>query len=144
MIKKIKELAPFEITSIQFVKKDGQNFLEIELPNKDLKSIEEKSKIISNIIDEIGIDEENFFLNVFSSGTEKEIKPENINLFLNQYVYIKTNKHYLIQNEWEGDLMENGNGFIVIKVNNKGRFQKLKIQKENILYIKTTAKIRKE
>ena len=144
MIEKLKEKIPFKINSIQFVKRDGFRFLEIELPDSDLKTVEEKSKIISQIIDEIDDSSENYYLDIFSSGTEKEIELKNINLFLNQYISVKTSKHYLKKCEWEGDFIENNINNIVLRVNNKGRFQKLKIEKTDISYIKTTAKLRKE
>ncbi len=144
MIEKLKEKIPFKINSIQFVKRDGFKFLEIELPDSDLKTVEEKSKIISQIIDEIDDSSENYYLDIFSSGTEKEIELKNINLFLNQYISVKTSKHYLEKCEWEGDFIENNINNIVLRVNNKGKFQKLKIEKTDISYIKTTAKLRKE
>ncbi len=144
MNEKIKELVDFEIISIQFVERDGLKFLDIELPDKDLKTIEEKSKIISQILDQIEYKESNYYLNVFSSGTEKEIKLENIGLYLTSNIYIELSKHYLNKDKWEGQLIENNNDNIVLIVNNKGKFQKLKIEKPSISFIKTTAKLRKE
>ena len=69
---------------------------------------------------------------------------KNINLFIDQYLLVKTHKHYLNKIEWEGYLIENNINDIVIKINNKGRKQKLKIDKKDISFIKTTAKLRKE
>ena len=62
----------------------------------------------------------------------------------NQYILIKSTKTYLEKNEWEGHLIENNIDNLILKVNNKGRFQKLKILKKDIHFIKTTAKLRKE
>ena len=144
MISKLKQKIDFEIKSIQFVNRDGFKFLDIELPETDLETIEFKSKIISKIIDEIDDSNEMYYLNVFSSGTEKEIKLENINFYINEYILIETSKHYLEKQKWEGDLIENNQDHIILKINNKGRFQKLKILKQDIVFIKTTAKLRKE
>ena len=69
---------------------------------------------------------------------------ENINFYINEYILIETSKHYLEKQKWEGDLIENNQDHIILKINNKGRFQKLKILKQDIVFIKTTAKLRKE
>lgn len=144
MIQKLKEKINFKINSIQFVKREGLTFLDIEIPETSLNEIEKKSKIILNLINEIDDTNTDYYLNVYSEGTEKEIDIKNINLFINQYILIKTNNHYLDKSEWEGHLIENNINDIVLKINNKGRFQKLKINKKDISFIKTTAKLRKE
>ncbi len=144
MIKKLKEKINFKINSIQFVKREGLTFLDIEIPESSLIQIEEKSKIILNLINEIDDSNINYYLNIYSAGTEKEIELKNINLFIDQYLLVKTHKHYLNKIEWEGYLIENNINNIVIKINNKGRKQKLKIDKKDISFIKTTAKLRKE
>lgn len=144
MIKKLKEKIDFKINSIQFVKREGLTFLDIEIPESSLIQIEEKSKIILNLINEIDDSNINYYLNIYSAGTEKEIELKNINLFIDQYLLVKTHKHYLNKIEWEGYLIENNINDIVIKINNKGREQKLKIDKKDISFIKTTAKLRKE
>lgn len=144
MIQELKKRINFEVNLIEFVKRDGLNFLDIELPDTNLKSIEEKTKLISNIIDEIDKTNDNYYLNVFSSGTEKEIKLKDINLFIGKYLSIKSSKQYFEKNDWEGDLLENTNEHIILKINNKGRIQKLQIEKKYIVYIKTTAKLRKD
>lgn len=144
MIQELKKRINFEVNLIEFVKRDGLNFLDIELPDTNLKSIEEKTKLISNIIDEIDKTNDNYYLNVFSSGTEKEIKLKDINLFIGKYLSIKSSKQYFGKNDWEGDLLENTNEHIILKINNKGRIQKLQIEKKYIVYIKTTAKLRKD
>lgn len=144
MIQKLKEKINFKINSIQFVKREGLTFLDIEIPETSLNEIEKKSKIILNLINEIDNTNTDYYLNVYSEGTEKEIDIKNINLFINQYILIKTNNHYLDKSEWEGHLIENNINDIVLKINNKGRFQKLKINKKDISFIKTTAKLRKE
>lgn len=144
MFQELKKRLNFEINSIQFVERDGFRFLDIELPDTQLSEIEYKSKIISDIIDEINPDEENYYLNIYSSGTEKEIELKNINLFLEKNLLIKITKQYLNKTEWEGILVENLPNEIVLKINNKGRIQKLKVKKADIYYVKTTAKLRKE
>ena len=53
LIQELKKRINFEVNLIEFVKRDGLNFLDIELPDTNLKSIKEKTKLISNIIDEI-------------------------------------------------------------------------------------------
>lgn len=144
MIQELKKRLNFEINSVQFVQRDGLKFLDIELPDSNLESIESKSKIISDLLDEINLIEENYYLNIFSSGTEKEIELKNINLFLEKNLLIKLKKQYLSQIEWEGILVETKPNEVILKINNKGRIQKLKIAKEDITFIKTTAKLRKE
>lgn len=144
MFQELKKRLNFEINSIQFVERDGLRFLDIELPDTQLSEIENKSKIILGIIDEINPNEENYYLNIYSSGTEKEIELKNINLFLEKNLLIKITKQYLDKTEWEGILVESLPNEIVLKINNKGRIQKLKVKKVDIYFVKTTAKLRKE
>lgn len=144
LIQELKKRIDFEVNSIQFIKRDGHIYLDIELPDKDLKSIESKTKLILSLIEEIDHTNEDYFLNIFSSGTEKEIDIKNIGLFIGENLLVKTKKPYLEKQEWEGPLEENEHLLIVLKVNNKGRFQKIKIKKEDISFIKTTAKLKKE
>ena len=75
----------------------------------------------------------NYYLNIYSTGTEKEIKIDNLNLFLNSYLFFELKKQILDKNKWEGTLIENNNDHVVLKINKKGRFQKITILKENIV-----------
>ena len=109
-----------------------------------MQKIEHKSRIISNILDEIYVTDQNYYLNIYSTGTEKEVKIDNLNLFLNSYLFFELKKQILDKNKWEGTLIENNNDHVVLKVNKKGRFQKITISKDNIVFVKTTARLRKE
>ncbi|MBR4025883.1 MAG: hypothetical protein IKJ03_02900 [Mycoplasmataceae bacterium] len=144
MFQELKKKIDFEISSIQFVKRDGIKYLDIEIPETDLQKIEHKSRIISNILDEIYLTDQNYYLNIYSTGTEKEIKIDNLNLFLNSYLFFELKKQILDKNKWEGTLIENNNDHVVLKINKKGRFQKITILKENIVFVKTTTRLRKE
>lgn len=143
MIKEIKKKIPFEVLYVGFSKLDGFTFLDIELPDNDLKTIESKTLIISKILDELDLKINNYYLNVYSSGTEKEFELDEIDKLINKNILVKTKKHYFDKNLWEGKMIFNDENEIILHVNNKGRFQKLKIQKEQIEKIKTTAKLKK-
>lgn len=145
MIKKLKSHLEFDVNYIGFsISNDGFKFLDVELPDKDLKQIEEKSKIISKILDKIDKSDEMYFLNVYSAGTEKEISISDLENNVEENLLIKTKKAYLDKNSWEGILKDCNEEIITLLVNNKGRFQKLKIEKKEIEYAKLTAKLTKE
>lgn len=137
----LKKHIPFEVLHIGFSNKAGFKFLDIELPDKDLDTIQKKTLVISKILDEIDSDIENYYLNVYSSGTEKNIKINDIDKYLNCYIMINLHKHQLNKNCWEGMLININDESITIQINNKGRFQKLIILKSNIKDIKITAKL---
>lgn len=143
MINELKKQLPFNTISIAFNKRDGFTFLDIELDEKDLKIIENRTKIILKILNEIDKSNEKYFLNVFSCGTEKEILKKNLREHLGEYIYIKTKKTLLKKNEWEGYLKNVVENEIEMLVNNKGRFQKLKVDISDIEYSKKTAKLSK-
>lgn len=144
LIKKIKERINFSVNYIGFAKRDGLDFLDIELPENDLKVIEEKSRIISNILDEINPYETSYFLNVYSAGTEQMINLNDLDEHLDKNIWIELKKDYLSKNYWEGKLIQNNQFAVTLLVNNKGRFQKLVINKEDITFIKLSAKLKKE
>lgn len=144
MINKLKKQLPFNIISISFNQREGFKFLDIELDEKDLNAIEEKTQIILKALNQIDQSNDEYFLNVYSSGTEKEISKNNLNNHLEEYIHIKTSKQYLDKSEWEGHLKTISQNEIILLVNNKGRFQKLKIDMDDINYIKKTAKLSKE
>ena len=53
MIQKLKEKINFKINSIQFVKREGLTFLDIEIPETSLDQIEEKSKIATMVYEKL-------------------------------------------------------------------------------------------
>lgn len=144
MIKKLKEKLPFSINNISFAKRDGFDFLDIELPDHNLKTIEEKSKIISQLLDEISPYESSYYLNVYSAGTEQNLDPNDLDQHLMANVQIETKKAYLEKNKWEGQLVLNTAEQIKLIINNKGRFQKLVVEKSDLELIKLSAKLKKE
>ena len=56
----------FELLNCQFSKRDNLLFLDIEIDSPTLKEIENKSRIISNALDEIDKTNKEYYLNIYS------------------------------------------------------------------------------
>lgn len=144
LIKEIVENLPFDIVYIGFSYLNGFKYLNVELKDSDLKTIENKSKVISDLLDKIDKNNESYYLNVYSSGSEQEITLDQLKHHLNKNILIETKKTYLKKKSWEGLLIGYDEVTLTLHVNNKGRFQRLVIDKSQCYYIKLTAKLKKE
>ena len=144
MIKKLKEKIPFPVNYIGFAKRDGLHFLDIELPDHDLKTIETKTLTISKIVDELNPYEHSYFLNVYSAGTEQVLALDQLDQHLFAHVALATNKPYVQRQNWEGQLIAHDPQSLILVVNNKGRMQKITFNKSDINFLKLSAKLTKE
>ncbi|MGL4343486.1 MAG: hypothetical protein ACRCRZ_02895 [Metamycoplasmataceae bacterium] len=141
MFKKLIEKINFKINSIQLNKRDNALFLDIEIPCSSLEEIVEKSKLISNILDSENIlEKENYFLNIYSSGTEKEIGWDELTNHLNKNIFIKLRRNIFKSHQWEGILIDLNEKELILKINIKGLLAKRTFLREDIIFIKQTAK----
>ena len=133
----------FELLNCQFSKRDNLLFLDIEIDSPTLKEIENKSRIISNALDEIDKTNKEYYLNIYSSGAEKNIDLKNISNYLEKHIQIILIKPMLDNNLFEGQLIEINENFIKMRINMKGCFRKLDFQHSNIKQIKQSIKLTK-
>ncbi len=144
MIDKLMRKLDFKLLNCQFSKRDNLLFLDIEIDSPTLVEIEKKSKIISNILDEIDQTDKEYYLNIYSSGTEKNIDWENIHDYLEENIKIKLINPILDSHDFEGTLIEVNESSIKMKINMKGCFRKLEFQNSNIKQFKQSIKLNKK
>lgn len=140
---KIKD--QFELVNkVYFEKEDNFNFLRVEVNLSNLEKVTALSREINKFVDENDNSEEEFYLDIFSSGTEKEIDKNNLQEQKGQNVLVKLNKHIKEKDSFEGELLEAENESITIRWNAKGQFRKQLINIEDIEKINLSSKIKKE
>lgn len=138
---KEKLKAKFEVVNDAFFEKEaGAQFLRVEVALKSLDDVIEVSRKISDYLDEIDNTDSEYFLDVYSSGTDKKIEISEIKSFLNQNIFVSLKARIKDKKEFEGTLVEIDENTITIKWNAKGQIRKQQIALDNISDIKQYAK----
>jgi ribosome maturation factor RimP len=109
-----------------------------------MQKVEDTSKAISKFLDGIDLKEEHYFLDIYSSGTEKEIHLEKIENHLNQNIKVELSKPQNDSVIFEGVLYGVNTEHLNLKVNQKGAIRKIIIDKSNIKYMNLSTKINKK
>ena len=118
----------------------GNDFLRIEVNLKSLDEITLLSREISSYLDEIDQELGEYFLDVYSSGTDTSIEIKDLEKHLEANVLVTLNELIKEYDSFEGTLIEVKDETITIKWNAKGQFRKQEINKNNIKNIKLYAK----
>ncbi len=126
-----------------FEKREGSNFLSVELFATDFDEVIEISRKISNHLDIIDKSDDEYILDVYSKGTDHEIDLNDLEKFLNENVMVILKTSIQDKDEFTGELVEDQLEYISVNWNAKGQFRKQKIEKKNIKTIKLFAKIGK-
>ncbi len=142
-MEKIKEiLMPFlesrglKLYELHFVNEFGMKILRIAVDKPggiDVEELAEVNEFISERIDD-DISSTEYMLEVCSRGAEHEISFDELDDYIDSYVFVKANKEYL------GYLLENRDETIVVSVNEKGRIRKYEIKKGDISLIRLSVK----
>lgn len=136
---KLKE--KFNVINDAFFEKEaGVTFLRVEVALKSLDDVTKVSREISDYLDEIDNTDNEYFLDVYSSGTDKKIEISEIKNFLNQNVFVALKARIKDKKEFEGTLVEIDEENITIKWNAKGQIRKQQVSLDNISEIKQYAK----
>ncbi len=144
MIEKLKKKLDFPLLECKFSKRDNLLFLDIEIDCPTMDEIQQKSRIISNIIDEIDTSDKEYYLNIHSSGAEKDIDFSDLENYIEKYIQIVLIKEQLESLSFEGELIEVNKDFIILRINMKGCFRKIEFQNSNIKQFKQSIKRKKE
>ena len=123
--------------------RDGFNFINVELKLTNFDDVIVMSKKISEYLDEINYSEDEYYLDVYSSGTEQDIDVNNIEKHLNESVQIELKTAIKGNLEFVGDLVEANETKLKVLWNAKGQFRKQEIDLDNIENIKLFTKIGK-
>ena len=138
--KRLQENFP-DVKNVILEKEFGHYFLRIEIQKSKLTEITDISRKISEYLDETNLVKHEYYLDVFSSGVDQEIDLSNIEKYIDQYIYVELKKNVKSKISFEATLITVGEESITIKWNNKGRFQKVDISKENISKAVKTVKV---
>lgn len=133
-----------EITKAYFDKEAGAKFLRIEVIHRDIDKITDLSRRLNTFIDENDKSDTQFYLDVFSPGTDQEFDVAQAQENVGKNIYVEVNKQINSIGYFIGELVEANDEEIIVKWNNKGQFRKQQIEKSNIKMIKHYAKINKE
>ncbi|MGZ9414054.1 hypothetical protein [Mycoplasma sp. 5370] len=127
ILEKLKENFS-SILEAYFEKEGSLNFLRIKTNFTDLNDVEKISRKISDFLDKEDFIKEEYYLDVFSKGTDIDINIENIEEFTNKKIQIWFNKKDFII----GKLIQNNENTLLLEINLKGRMKKEEINKEKI------------
>lgn len=131
----------FELYDISFVREYGHKILQVLIEKNDgditVLELENINRFLSEKLDSLELIDDEYMLEVSSPGAEKELKTkEMIVKHINDYICIKTK-----DNEIYGYLLEVNDNDYLIKVNEKGRIRKIKIEKEKIEILRLAVKL---
>lgn len=129
-----------QINKAYFEDEKSAKFLRVEVALKSLDEIAMLSREISAYLDTIDQDLEEYYLDVFSSGTDQSLDLNDLEKHLDQNVFVELNEELKDYKSFEGTLIEVADEKITVKWNAKGQFRKQEILKNNIKDIKLYAK----
>ncbi|MGL5205739.1 MAG: hypothetical protein ACRC7B_02380 [Metamycoplasmataceae bacterium] len=143
MLEELRKRLDFKLMDCKFSRRDNIDFLDIEIDYSTLAEIEEKSKIISKILDEIDKSDKEYYLNIYSPGAEREIDFQHLRNYINDNIKITLINSQLNNTIFEGELLEINEESIKLKVNIKGCIRKIDFQISNIKNINKSVKFSK-
>lgn len=132
--KPIKALGYQEI-EVKFVREGGVNYLRVMVDKDDAISLDDIVKvndIISPILDEADLIQNEYVLDVTTFGAEKKIDVSNLEKYVGKYVNIHLSNPYKGLNIIEGDLTSVNNDKVVIEYKEKTRIIKCELERKFI------------
>ena len=119
------------IYKIVYEKENGKNYLRIFLEKEDytldLDTCVKASEIISKILDDLDPIDEEYFLEVTSSGERELLTNEDYVKAINQYILVDVSERVMNYDELVGDLVSVSETGIELKINLKGRMKTVSI-----------------
>ena len=130
IIPALKEMN-LSIYKIVYEKENGKNYLRIFLEKEDytldLDTCVRASEIISKILDDLDPINEEYFLEVTSSGERELLTLDDYKKALNMYILVDVSERVLNYDELVGDLVGVNEDGIDLKINLKGRIKTISI-----------------
>ena len=141
--KKIEEKFEY-VNKAYFEKEMGMNFLRVEVSFRDINEIIRVTNEVSNYLDEIDKTDSKYYLDIFSPGTDEEIKIDKLKDHIGEYVQVELNSPVKTMMEFIGEIISVEKDVITVKWNAKGQFRKQELNIDNIKKINKYAKINKK
>jgi len=103
------------VNKAYFENEDNLTFLRVEVNLTNLEEVTKLSREINNFVDEHDKSDKEFYLDIFSSGTEKTIDKNNLQKELGQNILVQLNNNIKEKDSFEGELLEANEESIIIK-----------------------------
>ena len=132
--KPIKALGYQEL-EVKFVNESGVNYLRVMVDKDDAISLDDIVKVndvISPILDEADLIQNEYVLDITTFGAEKKIEVSALEKYVGKYVNIHLSNPYKGLNIIEGDLVSVNNDKVVIQYKEKTRTIKCEIERKFI------------
>jgi ribosome maturation factor RimP len=121
--------------SVKYVKEFGTQYLRILVDRDDVIDLEDIVKVndlVSPLLDEADLIQNEYVLDVTSFGAEKPIKVENLEKYVGKYVNVHLSNPYKGLNNLEGDLENVTEKEVTIVYKEKTRVIKAVINRQDI------------
>lgn len=148
--KEIKELCQrraeeleLEFKEVVFVRESGMSILRVIVDKKGKLTTDDcsdLSMLISDDLDMLDIEIENYYLEVTSPGIERKLEFSELNEVLGSYVFVKLYRKIQEEKEFYGDLVSYEEDKVTLKINFSGRFKNVEVEKKDIALIRLAIK----
>lgn len=148
--KEIKELCQrraeeleLEFKEVVFVRESGMSILRVVVDKKGKLTTDDcsdLSMLISDDLDMLDIEIENYYLEVTSPGIERKLEFSELNEVLGSYVFVKLYRKIQEEKEFYGDLVSYEEDKVTLKINFSGRFKNVEFEKKDTALIRLAIK----
>lgn len=148
--KEIKELCQrraeeleLEFKEVVFVRESGMSILRVVVDKKGKLTTDDcsdLSMLISDDLDMLDIEIENYYLEVTSPGIERKLEFSELNEVLGSYVFVKLYRKIQGEKEFYGDLVSYEEDKVTLKINFSGRFKNVEFEKKDTALIRLAIK----
>jgi len=140
--KRAEELE-LEFKEVVFVRESGMSILRVIVDKKGKLTTDDcsdLSMLISDDLDMLDIEIENYYLEVTSPGIERKLEFSELNEVLGSYVFVKLYRKIQGEKEFYGDLVSYKDDLVTLKINFSGRFKNVEFDKKDIALIRLAIK----
>ena len=140
--KRAEELE-LEFKEVIFVRESGMSILRVIVDKKGKLTTDDcsdLSMLISDDLDMLDIEIENYYLEVTSPGIERKLEFSELNEVLGSYVFVKLYRKIQGEKEFYGDLVSYEEDKVTLKINFSGRFKNVEFEKKDIALIRLAIK----
>jgi len=140
--KRAEELE-LEFKEVVFVRESGMSILRVIVDKKGKLTTDDcsdLSMLISDDLDMLDIEIENYYLEVTSPGIERKLEFSELNEVLGSYVFVKLYRKIQGEKEFYGDLVSYEEDKVTLKINFSGRFKNVEFEKKDIALIRLAIK----
>lgn len=140
--KRAEELE-LEFKEVVFVRESGMSILRVIVDKKGKLTTDDcsdLSMLISDDLDMLDIEIENYYLEVTSPGIERKLEFSELNEVLGSYVFVKLYRKIQGEKEFYGDLVSYKDDLVTLKINFSGRFKNVEFEKKDIALIRLAIK----